>query len=136
MRFARVERQAQRLARPEQMRLTDHLIELLRPQAPTGYVSRKPAVGAENRFERRPGVRYREHVRRARAEPLAVVAEVPVGQRLDERRERVLAYANALETRAEDLARLLTAEQGKTLAFPPKGIEKYLPGVARGTWKP
>jgi predicted dehydrogenase len=29
-----------------------------------------------------------------------------------------------------------SAEQGKTLAFPPKGIDKYVPQVARGTWKP
>jgi predicted dehydrogenase len=40
-----------------------------------------------------------------------------------------------------DVVRILmtayqSAEQGKTLAFPPKGIEKYVPGVARGTWKP
>jgi aldehyde dehydrogenase (NAD+) len=33
-----------------------------------------------------------------------------------ERRQAVLAYADALEARAEDLARLLTAEQGKPLA--------------------
>jgi predicted dehydrogenase len=29
-----------------------------------------------------------------------------------------------------------SAEQGKTLAYPPKGIEKYVPKVAKGTWKP
>ncbi|HVZ47634.1 MAG TPA: Gfo/Idh/MocA family oxidoreductase [Gemmatimonadaceae bacterium] len=29
-----------------------------------------------------------------------------------------------------------SAEQGKTLAYPPKGLEKYIPGVAKGTWKP
>ncbi|MDA1081377.1 MAG: Gfo/Idh/MocA family oxidoreductase [Gemmatimonadetes bacterium] len=29
-----------------------------------------------------------------------------------------------------------SAEQGKTLAYPPKGIEKYIPKVAEGTWKP
>ena len=29
-----------------------------------------------------------------------------------------------------------SAEQGKTLAFPPKGIDKFVPQVARGTWKP
>ena len=33
-----------------------------------------------------------------------------------ERRAAVLAYADALEARAEDIARLLTAEQGKPLA--------------------
>jgi predicted dehydrogenase len=29
-----------------------------------------------------------------------------------------------------------SAEQGKTLAFPPKGLEKFVPAVAQGTWKP
>ncbi len=29
-----------------------------------------------------------------------------------------------------------SAEQGRTLAYPPKGLEKYAPGVAKGTWKP
>ena len=29
-----------------------------------------------------------------------------------------------------------SAEQGKTLAFPPKGIDTYVPKVAKGTWKP
>jgi predicted dehydrogenase len=29
-----------------------------------------------------------------------------------------------------------SAEAGKTLAFPPRGIEKFVPAVAKGTWKP
>jgi len=29
-----------------------------------------------------------------------------------------------------------SAEQGKTLAFPPKGLDKFVPQVARGEWKP
>jgi predicted dehydrogenase len=29
-----------------------------------------------------------------------------------------------------------SAESGKTLAFPPRGIEKFVPAVAKGTWKP
>ena len=29
-----------------------------------------------------------------------------------------------------------SAEQGKTLAYPPKGIDKFVPKVAKGTWKP
>lgn len=28
-----------------------------------------------------------------------------------------------------------SAEQGKTLAFPPKGIENFVPAVAKGTWR-
>jgi predicted dehydrogenase len=29
-----------------------------------------------------------------------------------------------------------SAEQGKTVAFPPKGIDKFVPKVAKGEWKP
>jgi predicted dehydrogenase len=29
-----------------------------------------------------------------------------------------------------------SAEEGKTLAFPPRGLDKFVPAVARGTWKP
>ncbi|MGQ0647646.1 MAG: Gfo/Idh/MocA family protein [Gemmatimonadaceae bacterium] len=28
-----------------------------------------------------------------------------------------------------------SAEQGKTLSFPPRGIDKFVPAVAKGTWK-
>src|SRR3989454_1064697 len=30
----------------------------------------------------------------------------------------------------------MSAEQGKTLEFPPAGLEQFVPAVARGTWKP
>jgi len=29
-----------------------------------------------------------------------------------------------------------SAEEGRTLAFPSRGIEKFVPKVAKGTWKP
>ena len=40
-----------------------------------------------------------------------------------------------------DVVRLLmtayqSAEQGKTLSYPPRKIEQFVPAVARGTWKP
>ena len=40
-----------------------------------------------------------------------------------------------------DVVRLLmaayqSAEQGKTLSFPPKGLGSFVPAVARGAWKP
>ncbi|HEY4130126.1 MAG TPA: Gfo/Idh/MocA family oxidoreductase [Gemmatimonadaceae bacterium] len=40
-----------------------------------------------------------------------------------------------------DVVRMLmtayqSAEQGRTLDFPPKGLDKFVPAVARGTWKP
>jgi predicted dehydrogenase len=40
-----------------------------------------------------------------------------------------------------DVVRLLmaayqSAEQGRTLAFPPRGVDRFVPAVAAGTWKP
>lgn len=40
-----------------------------------------------------------------------------------------------------DVVRLLmaayqSAEQGRTLTFPPKGLETFVPAVAKGTWRP
>ena len=29
-----------------------------------------------------------------------------------------------------------SAEQGKTLSFPPRGLDKFVPAVAQGTWRP
>ncbi|MDH3497522.1 MAG: Gfo/Idh/MocA family oxidoreductase [Gemmatimonadota bacterium] len=34
------------------------------------------------------------------------------------------------------MAAYLSAEQGKTIAFPPDGLAAYVPAVARGTWQP
>ena len=28
-----------------------------------------------------------------------------------------------------------SAEQGKTLSFPPRGIDQFVPAVAKGEWK-
>jgi predicted dehydrogenase len=30
----------------------------------------------------------------------------------------------------------MSAEQGKTLSFPPKNLDSFKPKVAKGTWKP
>jgi predicted dehydrogenase len=40
-----------------------------------------------------------------------------------------------------DVAKILmtayqSAEEGKTLDFPPPGIDNFVPAVAKGTWKP
>ena len=29
-----------------------------------------------------------------------------------------------------------SAEQGQTLAYPSRGIDRYVPKVAKGTWRP
>jgi len=34
------------------------------------------------------------------------------------------------------MAAYMSAEQGKTLDFPPKGLDAFVPAVARGSWKP
>jgi len=34
------------------------------------------------------------------------------------------------------MAAYMSAEQGKTLSFPPRGLEQFVPKVARGVWKP
>ena len=34
------------------------------------------------------------------------------------------------------MAAYLSAEQGKTIAFPPKGLDNFVPAVARGKWNP
>lgn len=34
------------------------------------------------------------------------------------------------------MAAYQSAEQGKTVAYPPRGIDKFVPSVAQGTWKP
>jgi len=30
----------------------------------------------------------------------------------------------------------MSAEQGKTIAFPPPGLDNFIPAVARGEWNP
>jgi predicted dehydrogenase len=34
------------------------------------------------------------------------------------------------------MAAYMSAEQGKTLDFPPRGLDAFVPAVAKGTWKP
>ncbi|GAI70163.1 unnamed protein product, partial [marine sediment metagenome] len=34
------------------------------------------------------------------------------------------------------MACYMAAERGKKLKFPPKGLEKFVPQVAKKTWKP
>jgi hypothetical protein len=34
------------------------------------------------------------------------------------------------------MAAYQSAEHGKTLEFPPRGLDKFVPAVAQGTWKP
>ena len=34
------------------------------------------------------------------------------------------------------MASNLSAEQGRTLPFPPEGLDAFVPAVVRGTWQP
>jgi hypothetical protein len=34
------------------------------------------------------------------------------------------------------MAAYQSAEQGRTLSFPPRGLRRFLPAVSRGRWRP
>ena len=47
-----------------------------------------------------------------------------------------LTFDDGLEVVKVLMTAYMSAEQGKTLDFPPAGIERFVPAVAKGTWKP
>jgi predicted dehydrogenase len=47
-----------------------------------------------------------------------------------------LTFDDGLEVVQILMTAYQSAEEGKTLAFPPKGLDKFVPAVARGAWKP
>jgi predicted dehydrogenase len=47
-----------------------------------------------------------------------------------------LTFDDGLEVVKVLMTAYQSAEQGKTLDFPPPGIETFVPAVAKGTWKP
>jgi predicted dehydrogenase len=48
----------------------------------------------------------------------------------------MLTFDDGLEVVKILMTAYQSAEQGKTLDFPPPGIEAFVPAVAKGTWKP
>jgi len=50
--------------------------------------------------------------------------------------EPQLTFDDGLEVVKVLMTAYQSAEQGKTLTFPPAGIESFVPAVAKGTWKP
>jgi predicted dehydrogenase len=50
--------------------------------------------------------------------------------------ESRLDFDDGVEVVKMLMAAYQSAEQGKTLSFPPKGIEQFVPQVAQGTWHP
>src|SRR5437016_3189229 len=52
-------------------------------------------------------------------------------------RERpLLTFDDGLDVVKLLMTAYMSAEQGKTLDFPPAGIERFVPAVAKGTWRP
>jgi len=50
--------------------------------------------------------------------------------------EPALTFDDGIDVVRMLMAAYMSAEEGKTLAFPPKGLDRFVPAVARGTWKP
>ena len=47
-----------------------------------------------------------------------------------------LTFDDGLEVVQVLMTAYQSAEEGRTLDFPPKGLDKFVPAVARGAWKP
>jgi predicted dehydrogenase len=47
-----------------------------------------------------------------------------------------LTFADGVEVVKVLMTAYQSAEEGKTLSFPPKGLDRFVPAVARGAWKP
>lgn len=47
-----------------------------------------------------------------------------------------LNWDDGLEVVKVLMAAYMSAEQGKTVSFPPRGLDGFVPAVARGTWRP
>jgi predicted dehydrogenase len=52
------------------------------------------------------------------------------------REEPILTFDDGVEVVKMLMSAYQSAEQGRTLAFPPKGLDAFVPAVARGTWRP
>jgi predicted dehydrogenase len=52
------------------------------------------------------------------------------------REKPMLTFDDGLDVVKLLMAAYQSAEQRKTLAFPPRGLEKFVPAVARGKWQP
>jgi predicted dehydrogenase len=48
----------------------------------------------------------------------------------------LLTFEDGLDVVRILMAAYMSAERGRTLAFPPKGLDAFVPAVARGEWKP
>ena len=48
----------------------------------------------------------------------------------------MLTFDDGVEVMQILMAAYMSAEQGRTLTFPPRGVERFMPQVAQGKWKP
>jgi predicted dehydrogenase len=48
----------------------------------------------------------------------------------------LLTFSDGVEVVRILMAAYMSAEQGRTLTFPPRGLDEFVPRVAKGTWKP
>ena len=48
----------------------------------------------------------------------------------------LLDFQDGVEVMQMLMAAYMSAEQAKTVSFPPRGLDKFVPAVAQGTWKP
>ena len=48
----------------------------------------------------------------------------------------MLTFEDGVEVMQILMAAYMSAERGRTLEFPPRGLDSFVPEVARGTWKP
>jgi len=52
------------------------------------------------------------------------------------REKPALTFDDGLQVVKVLMTAYMSAEQGRTLDFPPEGIDTFVPAVAKGTWKP
>ena len=53
-----------------------------------------------------------------------------------DREQPLLTWDDGVEVVQVLMAAYQSAEEGKTLTFPPRGNDSFVPQVAKGTWKP
>jgi predicted dehydrogenase len=48
----------------------------------------------------------------------------------------MLTFEDGVEVMQILMAAYMSAQSGKTLSFPPRGLDSFVPDVARGKWRP
>ena len=48
----------------------------------------------------------------------------------------LLTFDDGVEVVQILMTAYMSAEQGKTIEFPPRGLDTFVPQVAKGTWRP